>query len=83
MLSRWSDLIGKNSSDLATIMCLESGKPKAESRGEVNYAMSFVDMYAAMQTSGLVLPAQTDTHLLMATKQVRRTSNSIVSTTIC
>lgn len=52
-------------------MCLESGKPKAESKGEVNYAMSFIDMYAAMQTSGLVLPPQTDNHLLLATKEVK------------
>ncbi|CAM9407446.1 unnamed protein product [Scytosiphon promiscuus] len=69
VLSRWSELIGKNSSDLATIMCLESGKPKAESKGEINYAISFIDMYAGMQTKGTVLPAQTDTHLLLATKE--------------
>eukprot|EP00752_Nemacystus_decipiens_P016504 g14753.t1 len=50
-------------------MCLESGKPKAESKGEVHYATSFVDMYASIQTSGDVLPAQTDTHLLLATKE--------------
>jgi acyl-CoA reductase-like NAD-dependent aldehyde dehydrogenase len=35
-----------NSEDLATIMTLESGKPLAESRGEVNYAASFLDYYA-------------------------------------
>lgn len=70
MLSRWSGLIKENSTDLAVLMCLESGKPKAESKGEVNYAVSFVDMYASMQTSGHVLPAQTDTHLLLATKEV-------------
>lgn len=70
MLSRWSELIGENSNDLATIMCLESGKPKAESKGEVNYAMSFINMYAGMQTNGMVLPQQTDSHLLMVTKEV-------------
>lgn len=63
-------MIRENSNDLATLMCLESGKPKAESKGEVNYAVSFVDMYASMQTHGLVLPAQTDTHLFLATKEV-------------
>ncbi|CAM9416916.1 unnamed protein product [Ectocarpus sp. 4 AP-2014] len=69
LLSRWSELIGENSNDLATIMCLESGKPKAESKGEVNYAMSFINMYAGMQTNGMVLPQQTDSHLLMVTKE--------------
>lgn len=70
MLSRWSGLIRENSNDLASLLCLESGKPRAESKGEVNYAVSFVDMYRSMQTSGHVLPAQTDTHLLLSTKEV-------------
>lgn len=72
MLSRWSDLISKNSTDLATIMCLESGKPKNESKGEVHYATTFINMYATMQPNGLVLPAQADNHLLLATKEVIR-----------
>lgn len=70
MLSQWSYLISKNSTDIATIMCLESGKPKMESKGEVNYAITFINMYASMQSSGLVLPAQADDHLLLATKEV-------------
>jgi succinate-semialdehyde dehydrogenase/glutarate-semialdehyde dehydrogenase len=47
LLSEWSNLIKSNSEDLATIMTLESGKPMGESRGEVNYAASFLDYYAA------------------------------------
>lgn len=47
LLTQWSTLIANNSEDLATIMTLESGKPLAESRGEVNYARSFLDYYAA------------------------------------
>lgn len=70
MLSQWSYLISKNSTDIATIMCLESGKPKVESKGEVNYAITFINMYASMQSSGIVLPAQADDHLLLATKEV-------------
>lgn len=46
-LLEWSRLLKSNSEDLATIMTLESGKPLAESRGEVNYAASFLDYYAA------------------------------------
>eukprot|EP00537_Pseudo-nitzschia_pungens_P004720 CAMPEP_0172373886 /NCGR_PEP_ID=MMETSP1060-20121228/53618_1 /TAXON_ID=37318 /ORGANISM="Pseudo-nitzschia pungens, Strain cf. cingulata" /LENGTH=172 /DNA_ID=CAMNT_0013100359 /DNA_START=69 /DNA_END=584 /DNA_ORIENTATION=+ len=47
LLSEWSRLMGEHSDDLATIMTLESGKPLAESKGEVNYARSFLDFYAA------------------------------------
>lgn len=71
VLSKWSDLIANNSSDLAGLMCLESGKPKAEAKGELNYARSFINMYAGMQSNGLVLPPQTNNHMLLATKEVR------------
>ena len=47
LLIQWSSLIKSNLDDLATIMTLESGKPLSESRGEVNYAASFLDYYAA------------------------------------
>lgn len=47
LLTRWSSLIGANLEDLATIMTMESGKPLSESRGEVRYASSFLDYYAA------------------------------------
>jgi succinate-semialdehyde dehydrogenase/glutarate-semialdehyde dehydrogenase len=47
LLNAWSSLIQSNLEDLATIMTLESGKPLAESRGEVRYAASFLDYYAA------------------------------------
>ena len=39
--------MAENADDLATIMTLESGKPLAESHGEVNYAKAFLDYYAA------------------------------------
>jgi succinate-semialdehyde dehydrogenase/glutarate-semialdehyde dehydrogenase len=47
LISQWSSLIKSNSEDLAKIMTLESGKPLAESKGEVSYAASFLDYYAA------------------------------------
>jgi succinate-semialdehyde dehydrogenase/glutarate-semialdehyde dehydrogenase len=47
LLTKWSTLMENNSDDLATIMTLESGKPLAESYGEVNYARSFLDYYAS------------------------------------
>ena len=47
LLTKWSTLITENSEDIATIMTLESGKPLTESRGEVQYGVSFLDYFAA------------------------------------
>lgn len=47
LLTEWSRLIQTNADDIATIMTLESGKPLAESKGEVSYGTSFLDYYAA------------------------------------
>lgn len=47
ILMQWSSLVKKNADDIATIMTMESGKPLAESKGEVMYATSFLDYYAA------------------------------------
>ena len=54
LLNQWSSLIQENLEDLAIIMTLESGKPLAESRGEVKYATSFLDYYAgeAIRSTG-------------------------------
>lgn len=46
-LRDWSQLIEENKNDIARIMTLESGKPFQESLGEVDYARSFLDYYAA------------------------------------
>lgn len=70
MLSQWSDLIGKHSSDIAGLVCLESGKPMADALVEMNYARSFVNLYAGMHSNGMVLPSQTKNHMLLATKEV-------------
>jgi succinate-semialdehyde dehydrogenase/glutarate-semialdehyde dehydrogenase len=47
LLTIWSSLIQDNAQDLAVIMTLESGKPLTESQGEVQYARSFLDYFAA------------------------------------
>ena len=46
LLRRWFELIGANREDLALIMTLEQGKSLDESRGEIDYAASFVEFYA-------------------------------------
>lgn len=79
MLSKWSDLIAKHSADIAGLVCLENGKPRAEAKGEVDYARAFIDLYAGMQSNGLVLPPQTNSHMLLATKEVG--DKTVVQTT--
>ncbi|AXS40453.1 NAD-dependent succinate-semialdehyde dehydrogenase [Breoghania sp. L-A4] len=46
ILRAWFDLILAAKEDLALLMTLEQGKPLSESRGEIDYAASFVEWYA-------------------------------------
>ncbi|RQP04322.1 MAG: NAD-dependent succinate-semialdehyde dehydrogenase [Paracoccus sp. BP8] len=46
VLMRWHRLIVDAREDLARIMTAEQGKPLSESRGEIDYAASFVEFYA-------------------------------------
>jgi len=46
ILWRWSELILANKEDLATLMTMEQGKSLTESRGEIDYANSFITWFA-------------------------------------
>jgi len=46
ILRRWFDLIVEHKEDLALIMTLEQGKPISESRGEIDYGVSFIEFFA-------------------------------------
>lgn len=46
ILRRWGELMIENREDLARIMTAEQGKPISESRGEIDYAASFLEFYA-------------------------------------
>ena len=46
ILRKWFDLIMVNQEDLAQIMTIEQGKPISESRGEIAYGASFIELYA-------------------------------------
>ncbi|MFT5218466.1 MAG: aspartate-semialdehyde dehydrogenase [Planctomycetota bacterium] len=46
IIRRWFELIIEHKEDLAQLMTLEQGKPISESRGEIEYAASFVEFYA-------------------------------------
>ena len=70
ILRKWYDLMLAHRKDLALIMTLEQGKPLAESRGEIDYAASFVEWYAE---EGKRLNAENVTsHLPGAEMMVRR-----------
>ena len=46
LLRRWFELLMACQDDLAVLMTTEQGKPRAESRGEIAYAASFVEWFA-------------------------------------
>ena len=59
LLQKWADLIDDNREDLAVLMTTEQGKPLTESRGEIDYANSFIRWFAeeGKRVYGDVIPA--------------------------
>ena len=76
VLRRWFDLIVAAKEDLALIMTLEQGKPLAESRGEIDYAASFVEWYA--EEAKRVNAESVTSHLPGAEMIVRREPLGVV-----
>ncbi|RVH10472.1 NAD-dependent succinate-semialdehyde dehydrogenase [Sinorhizobium meliloti] len=76
ILRKWHDLMLEAREDLALLMTLEQGKPLAESRGEIDYAASFIEWYAE---EGKRLNAESVTsHLAGAEMIVRREALGVV-----
>lgn len=71
ILMAWFDLIIQHKEDLATIMTLESGKPLAESRGEVDYGASYIQWFAeeAKRNYGDIIPGYTADKRVMTLKE--------------
>ncbi len=46
ILRNWFRLINEHKEDLSLIMTLEQGKPISESRGEIDYGVSFIEFFA-------------------------------------
>ncbi|KAF5635319.1 aldehyde dehydrogenase C-terminal [Fusarium tjaetaba] len=46
ILRQWYELVLDNKDDLATLITLENGKPKADAAGEVLFAASFIEWFA-------------------------------------
>ena len=76
ILRSWLDLIVAAKEDLALLMTLEQGKPLAESRGEIDYAASFVEWYA--EEARRVNAESVTSHLPGAEMIVRREPLGVV-----
>ena len=69
----WYELIREHREDLAILMTLEQGKPLAESRGEIDYAASFIRWFAeeARRMYGETIPgARIDQHIVVTRQPV-------------
>jgi succinate-semialdehyde dehydrogenase / glutarate-semialdehyde dehydrogenase len=71
LLLRWYALILDHKEDLATLMTLEQGKPLVESRGEVDYAASFIRWFAeeARRIYGETIPGAKPGQHIVVTRQ--------------
>jgi succinate-semialdehyde dehydrogenase/glutarate-semialdehyde dehydrogenase len=71
ILRRLFDLMIANREDLARIMTAEQGKPLAESRGEIDYAASFIDWFAeeAKRADGDIIPTNAGSRRILVMKQ--------------
>ncbi|ELA09276.1 succinic semialdehyde dehydrogenase Msp75 [Moraxella macacae 0408225] len=71
ILHAWADLIDAHKEDLAIIMTSEQGKPIKESRGEIDYACSYIRFFAeeGKRIYGDILPADKDGMRYIVLKQ--------------
>ena len=70
LLRAWFEQIMAHREDLAILMTLEQGKPLSESRGEIDYAASFVEFYAEEAKRANI--ENVTSHLPNAAMSVRR-----------
>ena len=71
VLRRWFDLVMEHQEELATILCLEQGRPIREARAEIAYGASFIEWFAeeAKRTYGDVIPTTGRDRRLITIKQ--------------
>lgn len=71
VMRRWADLMRENSEDLSLILTAEQGKPFAESRGEVEYAASFLEWFGeeAKRVYGDVIPTPIEGRRIVVLKE--------------
>jgi len=71
VLRRWFELMMEHKEDLSIIMTAEQGKPINESRGEINYAASYIEWFAeeARRIYGDTVPAHSNDKRIILIKQ--------------
>lgn len=71
ILLKWFDLIHYHKEELAQIMTLESGKPLAESKGEIDYGAAYIQWFAeeAKRNYGDVIPGFTADKRIITIKE--------------
>ena len=71
VLLRLARLMAEHDEDLASLMVLEQGKPLAEARAEVAYALSFYEWFAeeAKRLDGAIIPSPWADKRVLATRE--------------
>jgi succinate-semialdehyde dehydrogenase / glutarate-semialdehyde dehydrogenase len=71
LLAKWDTLIRESKEDIAHILVLETGKPLAEARGEIDYAAGFTRWFAgeAERVQGTTYPAALPGRRIFTIKQ--------------
>ena len=71
VLTRLAAAMGEREDDLASLMVLEQGKPLAEARAEIAYALSFYEWFAeeAKRLDGSIIPSPWPDKRIMATRE--------------
>ena len=71
LMRKWCDLMHEHADDLAIIMTSEQGKPLPEAKGEIIYAASFIDWFAAegQRVYGDTIPAYSQNQRALILKQ--------------
>ncbi|MEO3435514.1 NAD-dependent succinate-semialdehyde dehydrogenase [Inquilinus sp. CAU 1745] len=71
ILRRWGDLMLAHKEDLAVLMTLEQGKPIDESRGEIDYAASFLEWFGeeAKRLYGDTIPSHLSGSRMSVTRE--------------
>jgi acyl-CoA reductase-like NAD-dependent aldehyde dehydrogenase len=62
MLFKWDSLIKENREDIATILVYETGKPRSEAYGEIDYSTGFTWWFAG-EAERIHARASKSTHL--------------------
>ncbi len=71
VLKRWFAALEAHAGDLASLISLEQGKPRAEALGEVAYGAAYVQWFAeeAVRADGEVIPSPSPDRRLLAVRE--------------